>query len=173
MKSLPIIIPVALFFLLLSTPSHANTSINISNNGDNSHSSVKVNSSSSTGGNYINGQKVEGSNGTNRTVIQVDGETLVDETTEGDNETDIEVKKEGDNKPEVKYEVKKNSAEPSSVKKAVKSVNDEEKKKAVKRLDEIESEMKEVVKKQVPEQTSLLSRLDSLFDKLRSLFGNN
>jgi hypothetical protein len=168
MKSLPVIIPVTLLFLLLSTPAHASTSINISNNGGGSSNSVKVHNS--TGGNVSNGTSTATT--TNKTYIEVDGEVLVDETTEGGNETDISVKKEGDNKPEVKYEVKKNNEAQTTDKKAVKSVTDTNKKKASEAIDEVETEVRDAVKTHIPENASLLSRLENLFDKLRSFFGN-
>ena len=167
MKSLPFIIIFA-FFLFFATETHAKTSINISNNGEGSNTSVNVRQS--TGGNYINGQEVTTNNGSSHTRVEVNGEVLIDKTTEGGNETNVSVKQEGGKKPEVTYEVKKNSA---VVKQEVKSAQDtSEIKNEVKvKTSASGTETKTTVAKTVKQET-LLSRIESLFDKLRNIFSS-
>jgi hypothetical protein len=160
---------VTVLLLLLVPHASASTSIDVSGNGDGSHTSVSVHSS--TGGNYVNGKEVSGSNGTSTTTVTVNGKTYVNESTEGTHDTDISVKAEGNKEPEVKYEVNKKSVSTNGVKKEVKDIKAADKKKieALKSQHEVKLNKIAAIKKEVHEET-LLARLESLFTSLREIF---
>jgi hypothetical protein len=166
MKSLLPFLSVLIFMLLLAGTTQASTSVDISNNGEGSHTSVSVHSS--TGGNYINGKEVSGSNGTAKTTVKVNGETLIDETTEGGQDVDVSVKKEGDNPPEVKYQV--NKKEKSAEVKGSATVKDGVKEESEAKKTAREAKLQRLSERLTLHEDSLFARLEVVFSKLRELF---
>jgi hypothetical protein len=170
MDRLPFITIFALF-LLLAPQALASTTIDVSGNGDGSHTSVSVHSN--TGSNYVNGQKVSGSNGSSTTKVTVNGKTYVDETTDGSHETNISVKAEGNKEPEVKYEVKKSETATTDTEKTkdeAKVLSDQVKKEVAAEKAAQAEKLKASLAKQAAEHASLFARIEAFFDGLRSFF---
>lgn len=163
--------PILVLLFVLSSQAHANTSVEISNNGEGSHTSVNVRSN--TGGNYINGQEVNSGTGKSTTRVEVNGKVYVDETTEGNTSTNLEVHKEGNAEPTIIY----NKTQPATnsgdeIKKDVKAARDEVKKEIKENEAKIDKSVKKVIERRGVKQETLLTRLENLFAKLRDIFSD-
>ena len=101
-------------------------------------------------------------------MFKVNGETLVDETTEGGQDVNLSVKKEGDKPAEVKYEVNKKKT--SAAVKGSAVVKGESKKDTVTKKIEREAKLKKVTERLSRRDENFMARLEVFFTKLRDLF---
>lgn len=162
---------ISILSLLVAPQALASTTIDVSNNGGGSSNSVTVHNSTSTNS--------TGSSGTskNTTKIIIDGKTVVDDTKEStDNqETNISVKKQGDAEPSVFYEVKKTTPKVKSqevISNEVKEKQAELRKKIEANRAETEKKVLSAVAKQEITHASLLTKMEDLLARLRSIFSH-
>jgi len=169
MKAYLSIVPILLLALLSIPQVEASTSIDISNNGAGSKTSVNVRSS--TGGNYINGQQVQSGTTKSTNRIEVNGKVYVDETTEGNTSTNIEVKQSGNAEPTIIYNTSKSTTKPeATVSKDGKAAQGEIKKSIEANKAKADEVVKKALERKVIKQETLLARLEALFAKLREIF---